>query len=214
MRIRKFTNRGSTTKVIGKFPSLKTGKTVWFESQLERDMIFLLEFDSDVVGYREQPLRIACSLDGKRHSYTPDFLVQRRLGQQIVEVKYEEDAEKPENVRLFDAVAPVCRETGYEFVVATERNIRAQPRLDNIKLLHRYSRTPVEARYIVRCHERLRRDSQTRLADLFACCEEGGVTRAVIYALIYHGELGVDLMQPLVADSLVSIPDATSGRKV
>ncbi len=66
MRVRKFTNRGSTTKVIGKFPSLKNGKPVWWESQLERDFLYLLEIDDDVVSYYEQPLRIPYRLNGKK----------------------------------------------------------------------------------------------------------------------------------------------------
>ena len=45
---RKITNRG-TKKIIGKFPSLKMNTAIWWESQLERDYIYLLEIDPDVL---------------------------------------------------------------------------------------------------------------------------------------------------------------------
>jgi hypothetical protein len=208
MRVRAFTNRGSTTKVIGKFPSQKTGKTVWWESQIERDLIYLLEFDSDVIAYREQPIGISYELNGKRHIYTPDFLVQRRNGQQIIEVKPESEANKSENVELFNCIRPICQEAGYRFIVVTDLKIRKQPLLNNIKLLWRYSRTPLEPRHFIYCYEMLLAENHTRLADAFAFFDSKGTTRAVVYALLYRGALGMDHTQVLGADTLVFLPHA------
>ncbi len=44
MAVRKITNKGSK-KVIGKFASHKLQTTVWWESQIERDYIYLFEID-------------------------------------------------------------------------------------------------------------------------------------------------------------------------
>ena len=63
MRVRRITNGGR--KVIGKFPSIKNGGMVWWESQIERDYFYLLEFDSDVIIYWAQPLKIRYYLDGR-----------------------------------------------------------------------------------------------------------------------------------------------------
>jgi hypothetical protein len=57
---RKITNKGSL-KVIGKFPSLKMNTAIWWESQLERDYIYLLEIDPDVLFYQGQPFTITYS---------------------------------------------------------------------------------------------------------------------------------------------------------
>lgn len=206
MRVKKFTNRGSTTKVIGKFPSLKTGKTVWWESQIERDFIYLAEFDTDVLTYREQPLRINYTLNGKRHIFTPDFLVERNGERQVVEVKPEEEASKPENIALFRVLIPIVREEGYRFVVVTDRVIRKRPRLDNIKFLWRYSRVPLDPQHFIYCRELMLRRENVRLADAFAFFESKGATRATVYGLLYRGALEVDLMQPMSADVLVSLP--------
>jgi hypothetical protein len=57
-RARKITNAGNR-KVIGKFPSLKMNRVIWWESQLERDYIYLLEIDPEVLSYSEQPFTIS-----------------------------------------------------------------------------------------------------------------------------------------------------------
>lgn len=80
MGVRKITN--GSRKVIGKFPSLKMGKMVWWESQLERDYIFHLEFYRSVISYEEQPLKLRYKLDREVHCYTPDFLVVRHSKKQ------------------------------------------------------------------------------------------------------------------------------------
>jgi len=56
-RKRKITNRG-TKKQTGLFPSEKNEKTIEYESSIELDYFYLLEFDEDVVSYEEQPFSI------------------------------------------------------------------------------------------------------------------------------------------------------------
>lgn len=84
--VRKITNSG-TKKNIGKFPSVKMQTSVWYESHLERDYIYLLEIDPDVLSFSGQPFKITYSLDGSQRKYTPDFFVTRGQGVQVVEVK-------------------------------------------------------------------------------------------------------------------------------
>jgi hypothetical protein len=76
--VRKPSNRGGVRKNIGKTPSLKAGRPVWWESLLERDYIVLLEFDPDVITFVEQPFRVRYSFEGRVRHYTPDFLVERK----------------------------------------------------------------------------------------------------------------------------------------
>jgi hypothetical protein len=206
LRVRDFTNRGSTTKVIGKFPSLKTGKSVWWESQIERDMIYLLEFDNRVITYREQPLRIQYFLNGKLHFYTPDFLVESGDERRLIEVKPESKATKPEMVALFHAIAYACLIAGYQFVLMTDTMIRTQPRLKNIKLLWRYSRTPLDAQHFIYCDELMSGKTNICLVDAIRFFELKGATRATVYALLYHGALGVDLFQPINPNAQLYLP--------
>lgn len=57
--------------VTGAFPSRKNAKMRGFESPLEKEFMLLLEFDSSVASFEEQPLTI--QIPGIPRGYTPDF---------------------------------------------------------------------------------------------------------------------------------------------
>lgn len=212
--VRKPSNRGGVRKNIGKTPSLKAGRPVWWESLLERDYIVLLEFDPDVVTFVEQPLRVHYSFEGRVRRYTPDFLVERKNKWQVVEVKSKEKASS-EAFRLFrlSAEPEILKgarrfmaaddERACEFVVATEDKIRVQPRLENIKILRGYAGTPFLPGHAVLCRRFLRENEGTSIADLVAALSDKGVTLPVAYSLIHHGILAVDFNSPLDPRSVV-----------
>jgi hypothetical protein len=202
---RKISNTG-TRNLIGKFPSFKMGRIVWYESLLERDYMYLLEIDSDVISYREQPGRIYYTLDGKRRHYTPDILVERRREKQLVEVKPKKKAEAEEYRRLFRIATETCRREGYEFRVATDEMIRLQPRLNGAKLLYKYARTPLLPQHQIVCHELFTVRREATLGEVARFFASRGIGRQVVYALIFRGVLSVDLMRPLNGDAVVRLP--------
>ncbi|MDJ0574365.1 MAG: hypothetical protein QNJ65_04270 [Xenococcaceae cyanobacterium MO_234.B1] len=84
-------NNAGCRKIIGKFPSVKMQTVIWWESQIERDYIYLLEIDSDVVAYYGQPFKIQYTDKGKSRNYTPDFLVERMrtaMGQKSLKIPH------------------------------------------------------------------------------------------------------------------------------
>ena len=127
--------------VRGKFPSRKIGRMIHWESQLERDAVLLFEFSPGVSIYREQPMRIYYSHDGKTRRYTPDFEVTLHTGEiQFIEVKpLHKTLELPESNRLsriqdhFDNVGNTLR-------VITEVDIRQKQLLENLWVLFRHRR--------------------------------------------------------------------------
>ncbi len=76
--------RGRASNVSGRYPSVKMGVSIQFESQhVELWAIYAMERDDDVLEYYDQPTRIQLhyrSLRGHKTSpwHTPDFLVIRR----------------------------------------------------------------------------------------------------------------------------------------
>ncbi len=78
--------RGRASNVSGRYPSVKMGVSIQFESQhVELWAIYAMERDHDVLEYYDQPTRIQlhyCSRSGRKTSpwHTPDFLVIRRNG--------------------------------------------------------------------------------------------------------------------------------------
>jgi len=203
--VRKPTNHGR--KVIGKFPSAKMSRPIWWESQLERDYIYLLETDPDVVAFHEQPFQIRYTIDNTVHTYTPDFLVKRRSGRkQIVEVKPEEVALSEEYGRFSRIVTLICKKHGCEFITVTEKTIRVQPRLDNVKFLSRYSRVPVHPNHLIEQRRVFIKSKKPSLSMLVKKFSNRGIGQHVVYALIARGEVTVDLDAPIMPSSIVSSP--------
>ncbi len=91
--------RGRASNVSGRYPSVKMGVSIQFESQhVELWAISAMERDDDVLEYYDQPTRIQLhyrSLRGHKTSpwHTPDFLVIRRNGAGFEEWKPENTLE-------------------------------------------------------------------------------------------------------------------------
>jgi hypothetical protein len=216
MPVRKIPRYGAQ-KNIGKFFSVKTGLVAWYESLLERDEMYLLDFDPLVTFWREQPFRIRYVLNGKTHFYTPDLEVHRPAGKQIVEVKSQELVDSGKFDSLFRVATSTSQDEGYEFVVVTDRLIRQQPRLDNIKKLWKYARTLILPRHQRLCWQFFQGKAfeEVELGGLIAFFKSKGVGAQVVYSMLFWGILAFDLNQPLNQLTPVKLTgDAAENRKV
>lgn len=206
MKSRKITNTG-TLKNIGKFPSLKNGKLVWFESHLERDFIYLTEFDKETIQYREQPFKVQYLLDRKTHNYFPDFLVVKKNKKQVIEIKPQSKVEKDEFVYFSKVMANHLAKEGYEYLVITDSTIRLQPKLFNIKLLWRYARMPITTKHKVLIYELFSSSSNLLFSEVCSFLSQCKEQKELVYALLFHGYLLTDIENQIIADSLISRGD-------
>jgi hypothetical protein len=215
MPVRKIPRYGAQ-KNIGKFFSVKTGRVAWYESLTERDYMYLLDFDPDVTFWHEQPLQIRFSHDGKTHRYTPDLEVHRTSKKQIVEVKPKYKVESGKWDFLFRTASSICEPEGYEFIVVTDEQIREQPKLESVKKLWKYARTPVHSQHQILCNHffQKRQTVQVTLGDLLHLFKTKRVPVQALYALIFWGALDFDLKQPLDHDSLIALPSAIASMAV
>lgn len=191
-RARQVITRGPTGNV-GKFPSVKMGRSLHWESKLERDRFHQLEFERDVISFREQPFTVSFVLDGKRCKYTPDIEVKRLNGIFIEEVKPEEKLSCPELQARLAALAEVFEAQGAQFRVVTERTIRREPYLTNVNALLRYSRlipTEMETELAIRvaCSRQ-----GVVLSDLFHEFKQVGCRREAVFAMLWHGQLQINM---------------------
>lgn len=203
--IRKITNGGR--KVIGKFPSQKMGRMVMWESQIERDYIYLLEFDPEVISFEEQSVcvRYHDDRDGKIHRYTPDFLVTRVGNRvQVVEVKDDKTAKSDDCRQLFQRVAPIIYREGYEFMVVTDSMIRAQPLLDNVKLLQKYSMIPISDSHLLSLNDILSNRENMPFGEIVGLMGLRGILKQDVFALLRHGILSMDLRKEINNTAIVS----------
>lgn len=129
---------------IGHFPSIKMKKMIDFESLLERDLIYLLDYDANVMDFTEQPLTIPINISGRRQQYTPDFLVNIYAESTLLEVKPIRFVEEFENSIKCEFIKDYCKEHGWNYHIVTERDIRRRPLLENVKLLTQYARHPAD----------------------------------------------------------------------
>ncbi len=139
MAVRRVIHHGGN--VIGQFPSIKLARMVHFESLIERDLLYVLDFESDITTFSEQPLTIEYAHEGKARRYTPDFHVVYANGRNIlIECKPLQFTETDDNRRKFGAARVWCAERDWKFSVVTDEQLRTGPRLDNVKRLTAYAR--------------------------------------------------------------------------
>lgn len=89
-------NAANRRNTLWRYPSRLMGCAMAFESDKEHGYGVQLEYESDVVEYWEQPPSVQLiAIDGRgckrRANYTPDFLVLRKDGAPVVQVKTEAD---------------------------------------------------------------------------------------------------------------------------
>jgi hypothetical protein len=206
MAFRKVTNKGFR-KFIGKFSSFIHKKIIAYESRLERDFLYLVEWDHlDVLGVWEQACRVHYFDNGRRRRFTIDFLIKRKRKTQMIEIKYSTRAEQPKHQAAFRAARKAANREGYEFKVYTEKTIRQQPRLDNIKLLIYYQRTIIHPQHQILCRDFFRSPSKAYLGELTHFFNSKGVETTTVFALLRWRVVGFDINQPLIPEAIVYLP--------
>jgi hypothetical protein len=175
-------------RVVGFINSAKAGQPIVYESLLERDYVYVLQADSNVVHFTAQPIQIRYRLDGPRaHIYTPDFLVEMRNGGRFfVEIK--PDRPRPNEID-YALINRLLEEHGMGLHVVREAEVRQEPRLSNARLCHRYSRYPVTARVRELTEVTLQTLGTFRCIDLPAPCLDFWPQ---LVALIAAGQLSFD----------------------
>ncbi|WP_153188293.1 TnsA endonuclease N-terminal domain-containing protein [Candidatus Oscillochloris fontis] len=207
MAVRRVTT--SSRSIIGSFPSLKNGQPVSYQSTIERDLLYFLEYDTTVCCYTMQPFVIkGTDAEGVPHTYTPDILVERTTRRTVVECKPAAKRDHPhtqQQVALGQAWADA---NGCDFVLITDADLRTGHRLANLKLLWRYARLAVPQAVTDRCLRVLTREpAGIPFHALISALD--GVAPSLnlapcLYALLFQHVLKTDLDHPLTSTSLLT----------
>lgn len=192
---------GPPGKVIVRIAGMKSIPPAIAESPLEFDFSILLEADPAVISYETQPIKIRYFFEGKKRTYTPDFLVTYQDRQELVEVKPQEIAETEQFRRWQAAVEPCIRQMGYAFRVVTCTEIRREPRLSNQRLLLRYLNAPPDKAHLRQIEDLLQKGCLT-LGDARVWCQQQGMSINGIFHLMATGSLEFDSEHP-ITDGLI-----------
>jgi len=117
------------------------GKSIAFESSLERDFLSLLDFDPVVTEVYGQPVTIQHWIGDQERSYTPDFLVEYDNADRVLyEVKYRENLWENWSILKpkFRAAIHYSKMNRMRFQIVTEVEIRGTGFLGNVNFLRGY----------------------------------------------------------------------------
>ncbi|MCP4535776.1 MAG: hypothetical protein GY832_01355 [Chloroflexi bacterium] len=211
MPVRQVSNRGGN--VIGKFPSIKMGRMIAFESLLERDFVYLLDYDPAVEWFEEQPVTIEYVSEDKVLSYTPDFHLIEGQRNVLIECKPDQFVDTEENRPKFAAARAWCAHQGWEFRIVTDQQVRAGFRLQNVKLLTRYARQVVgpviQGQIFALLHDAKTQLTISGLAGEIAPDDLARGTASVLH-LAFHHKICLQLDEmPLVQETLVQLAPQT-----
>jgi len=204
MPVRKVSNHGGS--VMGRFPSAKMGRMIAFESLLERDFIYLIEYDPAVEWFEEQPLSIKYLYETRQLHYTPDFHLLERGQHVLVECKPRRFVETEENCRKFAMAREWCAERGWGFRVITDQQVHSGFRLQNVKLLAQHARQKVDA--VMRSQIHIFLLNTQSAASIWDIChailpDNPSIVHASILCLAYHHEITLSLDESPISDGTI-----------
>lgn len=190
--------------IRGRFPSRKMNRMIEWESLIEADAIRLFEFNVGVGAFYAQPSQeIYYDESGATHKFVPDFKVTWKQGDSfLAEVKSDADAAYPPTRRLLGFKAMALQTQGKNYRVLTPTQIRQQPRFDNLKLLERHSRHPLETDE-AQLLKGIAYDQTFRICDL--ALSLGG--ESVVFRALACGALRTNLLASLNQESYVWHPN-------
>ncbi len=224
MPVRKVSNRGGN--IIGSFPSLKMEPIIIdYESTIERHLLPFLEYDPTVKEYHAQPMVItATDTEGKTHTYTPDFLVIRTSGKEIVECKPEALVGGSNAQRQIQMGLAWADANGHDFVIVTDTDLRRDHTLANLKLFWRYARLRAPTAMVANCIAHLKKcpgdisfeDLAIYLSSLAnAQGTQPPLTQApFIYSMLFRHILQVDLTRPITPTTIIRLSSSTDSIRV
>lgn len=199
----------SHSSIIGSFPSLKNSEVVRYESTIERDLFYLLEFDPNVTAYYVQPfIIVAFDQEGKQHRYIPDVEVIGSPRNRLIECKPQAKLGTPHVEQQKRIGTLWAEEHDYDFEIVTDIGLRTGHRLANIKLLWRYARLQISVNDIQMCRLLLSdiplgvsfRTLAMKLSD-----DNTLASAPSVYHLLWQHFLIADLTQPLTPDTLIQL---------
>lgn len=186
----------SRVKNLYKFSSYKNNDIMTVESFLEFNTCFHLEYDEKITSFCAQPEGYHYHYESKELPYTPDFKIMNVDGRSsVLEVKPSRKLQNCELLKRLIARKEAAKRLGYEFILVTENQVNASPKLFNLKLFHRYA---CFKEYEYMFDDILRLVKNNNLTDVSSIAEKihadnVGVVFASVVSLLASGQVKADI---------------------
>jgi len=185
----------SPNKNVFKFASAKASEVIMCESTLEFDACFHHEYNDEIKSYGSQPQGFKYEFNSKTLPYTPDALIIYNNGvEKYHEYKPLSQISSPLFRDKFKAKRAASLKLGKELILVTDKQIRVNPILNNLKLLHRYSGVYGVSDIQQKLLKLIQESGALKLnyvSNHFNL--SNGEARSFAYALIHKGLLKADL---------------------
>jgi len=185
----------SPNKNVFKFASTKISDVIMCESTLEFDACFHHEYNDAIKSYGSQPQGFKYQFRGKTLPYTPDTLIEYFDGVEIFhEYKPYSKISSPLFREKFVARREASLALGRDLILVTDKQIRVNPVLNNLKLLHRYSGIYGISAIQKELLKTIKNSGVVKLNDISSEFNlSTGEARSFLYALLHKGFLKADL---------------------
>ncbi|MBB1476855.1 hypothetical protein H5164_14630 [Shewanella sp. SG41-3] len=187
----------SPNKNVFKFASAKVSETIMCESSLEFDACFHHEYNDCIDVFGSQPEGFYYDFEGKRLPYTPDAIVHFIDGTvKFHEYKPYSKTFDPIFRSKFVAKKAAAQTLGADLILVTERQIRVNPILNNLKILHRYSGIYGLNTIQIELLKLIKRTGKISVNDVAIKQSLSlGEARSYLYSLIHKGLIKTNLNQ-------------------
>lgn len=198
--------------VIGSFMSAKMQVLVEWESQIERDFMYYLEFDDDVRGYTSQPTRYRYTREDKYKYHFPDFEIFRYSTpkRKFVEIKPLHVTKKTEFIEKTAAIKAQMHTDGFDYSVVTDSQLRVEPILSNLKLLYRYIIHQYDREKVGLLVKELKAKGNTSIIfqELVSLAQNYSLALIDCYSCISNKIFTFDTSSPLSFETVLTLSEA------
>lgn len=199
--------RGRQHKAVGIYYSIKSGRSLAWESRNELHDFWRAEVRPDVIRSRAQPHTLQWVIDGQTRRYTPDredILADGTI--EITEIKNVFEAEKdPLSKDRLDFARTIYAGIGQSFRVVEKAEIEAQPQFDAIRTIQGYRRTALTDANVFTVRKLFEHRPEVTLAEVQSALSAGPHGLAIACAMMVHRILAIDLSTRLVPSAIVRI---------
>jgi len=180
--------------------SATMGRLIGYESLLERDRLWLADFDPTVSRIASQPLWMSGRDGGVPRRHVPDFLLRTETGFVVVDVKPERMLADPRVSAALDWAGRVCAAKGWRFEVWSGADPVV---LRNVRFLAAGRRTDPREAVLVKVAETLKPGMSMAEAEQASGLDRS-VARGALLSLLWRGSWVTDLTRPLSDKSLLT----------
>lgn len=184
-------------RTSGHFISCKMKTSVWYESVLQRDFMYWLEFDPDVISYTTSTEALKYYDKGKDKLYYPDFQIIRHQKKQVIDLKFQKAIKSKQYRQLHPLLCEVCRDAEWEYIVLTELQVKQEPTISNIKLLYRYAREDFSINEYKNCLNILKSIVPASLSEIYKLLDRQDIRKNVLFKLLFYSLVEINLKESI-----------------